>query len=47
MVLVARVIELIAIAVAVAAGIVAWRNWRRTHGESEGSALRSSEVRAR
>ena len=34
---VALAVELIAIAVCVVAGLLAWRNWDRTRGEKEGS----------
>jgi hypothetical protein len=34
---VALTVELIAIAVCVVAGLLAWRNWGRTRGEKEGS----------
>ena len=34
---VALTVELIAIAVCVVAGLLAWRNWDRTRGEKEGS----------
>ncbi len=34
---VALAVELIAIAISIAAGLVAWRNWRRTRAEKEGS----------
>jgi len=30
-------VELVALAVCIAAGLTAWRNWRRTRGEKEGS----------
>ena len=31
-------IDMIAIAIGIAAGLVAWRNWHRTRGEAAGSA---------
>jgi hypothetical protein len=34
---IAMAVELIAIAICIVAGLVAWRNWRRTRSEKEGS----------
>jgi hypothetical protein len=38
--MVALVVEVLAIVVSILAGLVAWRNWRRTQGEKEGSGHR-------
>jgi hypothetical protein len=47
---VALTVELIAVAICVVAGLVAWRNWRRTRAEKEGSGyhlIESGDGRSR